>query len=185
LGAFNPWCTVLAQGDARLHRRWVAHNHGASHTGWRWQWRCTCVGGRWLPGCQRYGRRHHHRHLAAIPAEDGVAAVLHGAYDERALTAAYTPETQDWLKQAPNALAHAVVSGTVPKPEGLFSATTGWAFSQPSKRAGLFMAQCLDRVHAGRTAGRKIAKHHANSCRKHQRKHVDGHIKRIRHRHVN
>ncbi|MDD2880828.1 MAG: ROK family transcriptional regulator [Rhodoferax sp.] len=36
----------------------------------------------------------------------------HGAYDERALTPAYAPETQAWLKQAANALAHAVVSGT-------------------------------------------------------------------------
>jgi predicted NBD/HSP70 family sugar kinase len=36
----------------------------------------------------------------------------HGAYDERALSAVYAPETQDWLKQAANALAHAVVSGT-------------------------------------------------------------------------
>ena len=36
----------------------------------------------------------------------------HGAYDERALEAAYAPETQAWLKQAANALAHAVVSGT-------------------------------------------------------------------------
>lgn len=36
----------------------------------------------------------------------------HGAYDERALTGAYAPETQAWLKQAANALAHAVVSGT-------------------------------------------------------------------------
>jgi predicted NBD/HSP70 family sugar kinase len=36
----------------------------------------------------------------------------HGAYDERALELAYAPETQAWLKQAANALAHAVVSGT-------------------------------------------------------------------------
>lgn len=36
----------------------------------------------------------------------------HGAYDERALTGAYAPETQAWLKHAANALAHAVVSGT-------------------------------------------------------------------------
>jgi predicted NBD/HSP70 family sugar kinase len=36
----------------------------------------------------------------------------HGAYDERALEFAYAPETQAWLKQAANALAHAVVSGT-------------------------------------------------------------------------
>jgi len=36
----------------------------------------------------------------------------HGAYDERALDRAYAPETQAWLKQAANGLAHAVVSGT-------------------------------------------------------------------------
>jgi predicted NBD/HSP70 family sugar kinase len=36
----------------------------------------------------------------------------HGAYDERALAPVYVPETQAWLKQAANALAHAVVSGT-------------------------------------------------------------------------
>jgi predicted NBD/HSP70 family sugar kinase len=36
----------------------------------------------------------------------------HGAYDERALTAAFEPETRAWVRQAANALAHAVVSGT-------------------------------------------------------------------------
>lgn len=36
----------------------------------------------------------------------------HGAYDERALGEPYAHETQAWLKQAANALAHAVVSGT-------------------------------------------------------------------------
>jgi len=36
----------------------------------------------------------------------------HGAYDERALSVVYAPDTQAWLKQAANALAHAVVSGT-------------------------------------------------------------------------
>ncbi len=36
----------------------------------------------------------------------------HGAYDERALSEPYVNETRAWLKQAANALAHAVVSGT-------------------------------------------------------------------------
>jgi predicted NBD/HSP70 family sugar kinase len=36
----------------------------------------------------------------------------HGAYDERALTALFEPETRAWVRQAANALAHAVVSGT-------------------------------------------------------------------------
>ena len=36
----------------------------------------------------------------------------HAAYDERALTARFEPETRAWVKQAANALAHAVVSGT-------------------------------------------------------------------------
>jgi predicted NBD/HSP70 family sugar kinase len=36
----------------------------------------------------------------------------HAAYDERALTAAFEPETRAWVRQAANALAHAVVSGT-------------------------------------------------------------------------
>ncbi len=36
----------------------------------------------------------------------------HGAYDERTLTAPFEPETRAWTKQAANALAHAVVSGT-------------------------------------------------------------------------
>lgn len=36
----------------------------------------------------------------------------HAAYDERALTAAFEPGTRAWVRQAANALAHAVVSGT-------------------------------------------------------------------------
>ncbi|MDI1244281.1 MAG: ROK family transcriptional regulator [Rhodoferax sp.] len=36
----------------------------------------------------------------------------HGAYDDRALSAAFESETRAWVKQAANALAHAVVSGT-------------------------------------------------------------------------
>jgi predicted NBD/HSP70 family sugar kinase len=36
----------------------------------------------------------------------------HGAYDERALSAAFEPETRAWVSQAASALAHAVVSGT-------------------------------------------------------------------------
>jgi len=36
----------------------------------------------------------------------------HAAYDERALSAPYETETQGWIEQAANALAHTVVSGT-------------------------------------------------------------------------
>jgi predicted NBD/HSP70 family sugar kinase len=36
----------------------------------------------------------------------------HAAYDERALTDAFTSETQGWISGAANALAHTVVSGT-------------------------------------------------------------------------
>ena len=36
----------------------------------------------------------------------------HAAYDDRALATPFEAETQAWLKQAANALAHAVVSGT-------------------------------------------------------------------------
>jgi len=36
----------------------------------------------------------------------------HAAYDERALSAPFEPETQGWIEQAANALAHTVVSGT-------------------------------------------------------------------------
>ena len=36
----------------------------------------------------------------------------HAAYDERALTDPHLPETQAWVNQAANALAHTVISGT-------------------------------------------------------------------------
>jgi predicted NBD/HSP70 family sugar kinase len=35
-----------------------------------------------------------------------------GAYDERAFSGAFEPETRAWVRQAADALAHAVVSGT-------------------------------------------------------------------------